>query len=190
MHNDLASGINSNVSGANAQVNESELGTVSITVDSGKIKEVLTWLRDNDSNSFNSLQVISALDWPEYFEVNYMLCNFDPENPRDVMIKVKLSDKSNPNLESVCDVYKAANFQEREAWDMMGVEFNNHPDQRRILCPDDWEGHPLRKDYVVQEVYNGMTVNPENKMNWDDRLFKERQDAIAKEQKEKATTEQ
>lgn len=187
MHNELASAISSNVSGSNASVNESEVGTASITVDAGKIKEVLTWLRDNDSTPFNSLQVISAVDRPEFFEVNYMLCNFDPENPRDLMIKTKLTDKENPNLESVCDVYKAADFQEREAWDMMGIKFNNHPDPRRILCPYDWEGHPLRKDYVVQEVYNGMTVNPENKMNWGDRQFKERQQQIAKEQKEQAT---
>lgn len=71
-------------------------------------------------------------------------------------------------VESVCDVWKSADFQERETYDMLGVEFIGHPDMRRILCPEDWEGFPLRKDYVVQEVYQGMEVNPAHKINQGD----------------------
>lgn len=187
MLNELADKINQNVSGANATVLAPELGDHSIEVAPEQIKPVMEFLKTNDTHSFNALHVISSLDWPEYFELNYMLANYVPGQGRDVIIKTKLKDKNNPNIESICDVYKAANFQEREAYDMMGIVFNNHPDPRRILCPDDWEGYPLRKDYEVQKVYNGMVVNPAHKINTDDMEFAERQKEIKKAQKEQAT---
>lgn len=187
MLNELASAINNAVSGANAVVHAPELGDHSIEVSKDHIKPIMEFLKTNDQFSFNVLHVISGLDWPEYFEVNYMLSNYDMNNRRNVIIKTKLSDKSNPNLESICDVYKAANFQERETYDMFGIVFNNHPDPRRILCPDDWEGWPLRKDYKVQEVYNGMVVDPPHKINTDDIEFAARQKAIKKAQADQAT---
>jgi len=66
--------------------------------------------------------------------------------------------KDNPHVPSVESVWKTANWHEREAYDLIGVVFDGHPDLRRILLPDDWEGHPLRKDYKVPEFYNGMKV--------------------------------
>lgn len=187
MLNELAELINKNVNGANANVIAPELGDHSIEVSASEIKPIMQWLKTNESHNFNSLHVISALDYPDYFELNYMLAHYVPGNGRDVIIKTKLTDKSNPNIETICDVYKAANFQEREAFDMMGITFNNHPDHRRILCPDDWEGFPLRKDYEVQKVYNGMVVDPPHKINTDDIEFAARQKEIKKAQKEQAT---
>ena len=66
--------------------------------------------------------------------------------------------KSNPVVKTVSDVWAAAEWHEREAYDLVGMTFEGHPDLRRILLPEDWEGHPLRKDYKVPEFYKGMKV--------------------------------
>jgi NADH-quinone oxidoreductase subunit C len=178
MLNELAQKINSAVSGANATVNtpaETKADS-SITVEANQIYAVAKFLKD--SGSMNALQVISGVDYVDYLEVVYIFASYDLENPSQLLLKVKLTDRENPNVDTITDLFPAANFQERECFDMLGVKFNKHPDHRRILCPDDWEGFPLRKDYVVQKVYNGMEVNPDSKMNLDDREFAARQKAI------------
>lgn len=181
----LADLINKNVSGANATVTTPEDANKtdpSITVEASQIHAVVSFLKTNTEMPFNSLQVISGVDWVEFMEVCYMMAHFDLETPREFILKVKVTDRVNPTVDSIVDLYAAANFQEREVYDMFGIKFNNHPDLRRILCPDDWEGYPLRKDYVVQKDYNGMTVYPDNKMNFEDREFIVRQDMIKKAQ--------
>ena len=175
MLNEIASNINSTVASAKAVVNEPELGDHSITVESGAILEVCRHLKNDQG--FNVLHVISAVDYPDkdIIELNYMLSDYKHESGnKDLTLKTNLkrgSVSDLPSIQSVVSVWKAADWQERETFDMMGVRFENHPDHRRILCPDDWEGPPLRKDYVVQEVYNGMTVNPEEKINNADHFF-------------------
>jgi NADH-quinone oxidoreductase subunit C len=176
--------INTKVEGANATLlipGEDHTGDSSILVDSQKIVEVCSLLKNNEVCSLKVLQVISGVDYTDYIEVCYMLCNFDPKNLQDVILKVRLTDRENPKLKTITDLWLSANWQERECYDMLGVEFEGHPDHRRILCPDDWEGFPLRKDYVVQEVYRGMKVNPEDKMNTYDREFLTRQKDMEQE---------
>ena len=136
----------------------------------------------------NVLQAITGTDFPDYLEVSYILAMMGA--PENLIVKVRL-DKSNQHfsLPSLCSFFKSANWQERECYDMVGVEFENHPDFRRILCPDDWEGFPLRKDYVVQEVYQGIVVNPVEKTNPVDRAFKENQLKKAKEVQEQQKSE-
>lgn len=189
MLNQLAELINSNIAGANATVSipEETKADGSIYIDGSKMFEVAKWLRSNKEMSFNVLQVISTVDYLEYIEVCYMFAHFDIENPREFILKVKLTDRVSPNIDSIVSIYPAASFQEREAYDMIGVRFNNHPDPRRILLPDDWVGYPLRKDYVYPKMYNGMEVFPDSKMNFEDREYKARQDLIAKAQKASAT---
>jgi NADH-quinone oxidoreductase subunit C len=63
-----------------------------------------------------------------------------------------------PTIDSISSIWKTADWHEREAYDLMGIRFNNHPDLRRILLPNDWEGYPLRKDYVEQEIYHDLKV--------------------------------
>ena len=72
--------------------------------------------------------------------------------------------RDNPHVPSVCDLWPAADWHEREAFDMFGILFDGHPDLRRILCADDWEGYPLRKDYVFPREYHGIPASVE--LDW------------------------
>jgi NADH-quinone oxidoreductase subunit C len=185
----LADMINQSVSGANATAfipEDTKKLDGSVNVEPSKIYSVVEFLKTNKELPFNSLHVISGVDYVDYMEVCYMLTHYDLESPRQFILKVKLTDRVNPALDSIVKLYAAANFQEREVYDMFGIKFNNHPDLRRILCPDDWQGWPLRKDYVAQKFYNGIEVYPDSKMNFEDREFIVRQDMIKKAQLEKA----
>lgn len=173
MHSTWASFINEKVSGANAVVNEVEAGDQSITVESAHLLAVCDALK-NGAHQFNVLQVVSGVDYPEeqIIEVNYILASFIQNTELILKVRLPRGDENNlPKVESVCSLWKAANFLERETYDMLGVEFVNHPDHRRILCPEDWKGFPLRKDYVVEEKYLDMVVNPVHKMNIGEREF-------------------
>jgi NADH-quinone oxidoreductase subunit C len=184
MHKDLVRLINEHVSGAGAElvVPEDTKMDSSIVVKAEKIFAVCEYLKTNAQYPFNVLQVISGVDYTEYLEVCYMLAHFHEDRPYEVILKTRLTDRVNPTLETIVPLYPAANFQERECYDMLGVHFKNHPDHRRILCPDDWKGFPLRKDYIAQKVYRDMEVYPEGKMNMADREFIVRQDMIKKAQ--------
>lgn len=121
-----------------------------------KIKEVSLFLRDEDTLAFDLLMCLSGMDYTGgKMGVVYHL-NSTSLNHK-IVLKVDVT-ADNPNCESVESVWKTANWHEREAFDLYGIIFNNHPDLRRILLPDDWEGYPLRKDYEVPEFYNGMKV--------------------------------
>ncbi|MFZ4712118.1 MAG: NADH-quinone oxidoreductase subunit C [Bacteriovoracaceae bacterium] len=177
MHNELVEFINNKVAGANATTVAVEAGDASITVDGAKLFQVCEALKNE--KGFKVLEVVGGTDFKDYIEVAYVIATFDPANSQELILKIKL-DRNAPEVESVCKLWNSANFLERETYDMMGVIFKNHPDLRRILCPEDWTGFPLRKDYVVQEVYNGMVVNPEHKMNIPDREFAAKQKAAEK----------
>ena len=187
MHNEIAELINSKLPEAKATVTNPEVGDNSILVEAASIKSVCELLKNNDQYSFNSLQVISGVDYTEYLEVNYFLNNLDLEAPRQLQVKTRVEDRINPTLESVSKVWRAADWQERECFDMLGVTFEGHEDLRRILCPDDWKGFPLRRDYMAPKMYNGMEVYPESKMNTADREFKIRQKMIEKAAKAAAS---
>ncbi|MGB9887284.1 MAG: NADH-quinone oxidoreductase subunit C [Moorellales bacterium] len=100
------------------------------------------------TGSFNLLLDLTPVDWPEYFEVVYFLWSV-PEG-EELRLKVRLP-KAHPTIASVSSLWPAALCLEREAYDLFGIVFEGHPDLRRILCPDDFVGHPLRKDFVLPE---------------------------------------
>jgi NADH-quinone oxidoreductase subunit C len=100
--------------------------------------------------AFNFLAELTAADyWPREprFEVVYMLVSI--EHRHRLRMKVRLQE-DDARVASVSDVWPAANWLEREVWDLFGIAFEGHPDPRRLLMPEDWEGSPLRKDYPVQ----------------------------------------
>jgi NADH-quinone oxidoreductase subunit C len=114
------------------------------------IREACALLRDHREVPFNFLSDITCVDWypsEPRFEVIYHLLSV-PRKER-VRLKVRL-DGSSPVVESVTPVWPGANYFEREIFDLFGIRFTGHPYLRRLLMPEDWEGHPLRKDYPVE----------------------------------------
>jgi NADH-quinone oxidoreductase subunit C len=112
--------------------------------------DVLRALRDRDDLKFELLSEMTAADyWPREprFEVIYILVSL--QHRMRVRLKVRVPGED-PHLESATVLWPAANWLEREVWDMFGIAFDNHPDPRRLLMPEDWEGYPARKDYPVQ----------------------------------------
>lgn len=188
MHSQLADLINKNIPGAKAvaEIAADNKTDSSVTVDASVFYKVAEFLKTNKELPFNALQTISGVDYLEYMEVCYIFGHYDMSAPRDLILKVKITDRVSGNVDSIVKLYPAANFLERECYDMLGVKFNHHPDHRRILCPDDWEGFPLRKDYVAQKVYNGMEVFPDHKTNMEDREFIVRQQMIKSAQTKSA----
>ena len=174
MLDELVQTLKSKFPAANVQLHTPTEGvgsSFSVQIASESLHQVCEYLKNESPYKFRVLQVISGVDYLEYFEVCYMLANFDLNRSYELILKVRLTDRIAPTLDTVSDLWPAANWQERECFDMLGITFKNHPDLRRILCPDDWEGFPLRKDYVAAKYYNGMQVYPDHKMNLEERSY-------------------
>ncbi len=126
-----------------------------ISIDPKDLKAALLQLYTNQQTYFDMLSCITGIDTGSTIEIVYVLYSI-PYNTR-VMVKIALS-REHPEVDSVADIWRSANWLEREVFDMFGVDFKNHPDLRRILMPADWEGFPLRKDYQPQERYREIVV--------------------------------
>ena len=114
------------------------------------VPAVARTLRDRPELGFSLLAEITAVDfWPREprYELVYILVA--PERRHRLRLKVRLQGDA-AHVATVSDVWAAANWLEREVWDLFGIAFDGHPDPRRLLMPEDWNGHPLRKDYPVQ----------------------------------------
>jgi NADH-quinone oxidoreductase subunit C len=123
------------------------LGETTLLADPALIVDLCAYLKKNEN--YIRLSSVTAVDWhpadPRY-EIVYHLHSLEPF--RRLRVKCKVSGKD-PQIDSVFSVWRAADWYEREVFDMFGVHFRNHPNLQRILMPTDWEGHPLRKDYPV-----------------------------------------
>lgn len=123
---------------------------VEISVPAGALHTTMQLLRDTPELSFDYLFSLTGTDINNSLGVVYHL-----ESTRHrhiVVVKTVTEDRSHPVLDSVCDLWQTANLNEREAFDLLGIQFVNHPDLRRILLDDDFTGYPLRKDYQDEHI--------------------------------------
>jgi len=122
---------------------------------------VCSFLRDTEGLYFDFLSNITAVDYEDHFTIVYHLTSLPYQHT--VVLKVELEGNRSldelPEIPSVTSIWRTADWHEREAFDLMGIYFSGHPDLRRILLPDDWEGYPLRKDYQEAEKYHGININ-------------------------------
>jgi NADH-quinone oxidoreductase subunit C len=152
---------------------EPEVGDPWIEVSPDALTDVCRSLRDEPSLAFNLLNCISGVDYYVTIKKKGSKAEFEPhlevlyhlsslKHKHRLVLKVKLprwkddTEGQPPELATVSDIWSTADWHEREVFDLVGVQFTGHPDLRRILCPEDWAGHPLRKDYQMPTEYHGI----------------------------------
>jgi NADH-quinone oxidoreductase subunit C len=110
---------------------------------------------------FDYLECITGIDFPKDQRIGLVYHVYSYAKKHRMVLKVAL-DRSDPVAPSLTEVWSAANWQERECFDLCGVMFDGHPDLRRLLLPDDWQGHPLRKDWTPAAAYQGIPTTRPN----------------------------
>jgi len=138
-------------------------GKISDVITSGKLSffyfdreiiyDLFLVLRDKIGMEFKHLSYIASVDMKDHFELIY--CLYSYRWGSIIHLKTRLN-REDPHIRTISDLFVAAEWHEREAYDLMGIVFNDHPDLRRIMMPDDFEGHPLRKDFVEKDNYHGI----------------------------------
>jgi NADH-quinone oxidoreductase subunit C len=136
-------------------------GDASALVPPDRILEVARHCKDDPTLAFDCLSNLSGVDYPkrQVIQVVYHLYSY-PHRHRFVL-KVD-APRDAPAVQSLAGVWSHAEWQEREVYDLLGVDFTGHPDLRRLLMPEDWPGHPLRKDFVEPEEYHGISTSRES----------------------------
>ncbi|AUP79934.1 NADH-quinone oxidoreductase subunit C [Flavivirga eckloniae] len=118
---------------------------LNVTVSPENLHQLMTELKNNNETKFDYLFCLSGVDWNPELGVVYHLES--TIHRHTIVVKVKIADRENPTLDTVCDIWRTAEFHEREVFDFFGIKFNNHPNLKRLFLTDEWEGFPLRKDY-------------------------------------------
>ena len=126
-------------------------------VDPAAIVEVCRFLHNAPGFRFEVLSDLTAIDWPKEEKIQIVYHLFSYTHNHQIVLKVDLP-RDNPRVATLENVWKVANWFEREVYDLFGVIFEGHSDLRRIMLPEDWVGYPLRKDYLEQEEYDGIST--------------------------------
>ena len=131
-----------------AAVSDSVVASVDgvLFVEPAKIADVAGFLKSDSRLDFNFLNSISAVDYINHFEVVYHLTSMNKHHT--AIVKTRLDGRDELTLPSVYHLWRGADFQEREIWDLMGISFAGHPNLKRIMLWEGFDGHPLRKDYL------------------------------------------
>ena len=124
----------------------SEASDQAVLVKSESLFEVAQYFKSNPELDFNYLSHITAVDYYDYFELIYQLVSLDHNH--SLVLKTRCYDRDKPTVPSVVSLWRGADFQEREIYDLMGISFQGHPNLKRIVLWQGFEGHPLRKDYL------------------------------------------
>jgi len=125
-------------------------GQLIIWLDRAALRDACLVLKNDPALQYNAMADVTCIDWfprEPRFEVVYQL--FSTIKKRYLRLKVKLQGED-PSIDSLTPIWPGANFFEREVWDLFGVRFDQHPNLDRIMMPENWQGHPLRKDYPVE----------------------------------------
>ena len=123
-----------------------ERGEVSLFIDPAQLLPVSSYLKQE--RGFNRISGITAVDWHP-IEPRFEVIYFFHSLPRNERLRIKCRADEHTEMDSLTELYAGANWYEREVWDLFGIRFRNHPDLTRIMMPDTWEGHPLRRDYPI-----------------------------------------
>jgi NADH-quinone oxidoreductase subunit C len=123
---------------------------LNILIDAKEFRPLIASLRKNKDFDFDYLFCLTCIDWKTHFTAVYHLLS--KVHKHAVVVKAKIADINNPEIETVSDIWQTANFHEREVYDLFGVRFLNHPDMRRLLLDENWDGYPLRKNYVDENM--------------------------------------
>jgi len=118
----------------------------SLVVNSDSLLAIAAFLKDTPGLDFDYLSSITAIDYFDHFEVVYQLTSL-PHN-HSLVLKTRCYSRDNPVLPSMVSLWQGADFQEREIYDLMGIGFEGHPNMKRIVLWEGFQGHPLRKDYL------------------------------------------
>ena len=137
------------------------VGAPAIRVGASDIVAVATFLKTEPTLAFDCLSNESGVDYPKRDEIEVVYQLFSYTHRHALVLKVGVP-RDNARLATVATVWRAAIWQEREIFDLLGVDFVGHPDLRRILLPEDCVGHPLRKDYVEPTEYHGISTKRES----------------------------
>ena len=117
-----------------------------VTIKPNQLLDFADKLRNESDMLFDFMFSLTCVDFADHFMMVYHLRSVELNH--ELVLKVKIEDKEKPEVETLCNIWRTAEFHEREVFDLFGIVFNNHPDLRRILLDEEWVGYPLRKDYV------------------------------------------